>query len=38
MWKKWLTWLGKAIVQYGPGLVGAILEAKIKKDAGKPSA
>lgn len=36
MWTSWLKTLGKWIVQFGPGLVGAIMEAKAKKDAAKP--
>ena len=36
MWKKLLGWLGKFLVNYGPGLAGAVIEAKAKKEAETP--
>lgn len=36
MWKAWLKTLGKLIVRYGPGLVGAILQRKAEQEAQKP--
>ncbi len=36
MWKSWLKTLGGWIVKFGPGLVGAILDAKARKEAETP--
>ena len=36
MWKAWLKTLGGWIVRLGPGLVGAIMEAKARKEAETP--
>ena len=36
MWKAWLKTLAGWAVRYGPGLVGAIMEAKAKAEAEKP--
>jgi hypothetical protein len=36
MWKKFLGWLGRIFVSYGPGVVEAIMEAKAKEAAKKP--
>ena len=37
MWKLWLKKLGGWIVKYGPGLVGAIMDARAKQEAEKAS-
>jgi len=36
MWKAWLKKLGGWIVAFGPGLVGAIMDAKARKEAETP--
>lgn len=36
MWKSWLKKLASVIVKFGPGLVGAIMDARAKKGSEKP--
>lgn len=40
MWKRWLTFVGKKIVQFAPKIADIIMEIVIKKknDPPKPSA
>jgi hypothetical protein len=36
MWKRWLKWCGKAVVQYAPKIAEIIMEIVVKKKKDDP--